>query len=55
VGGGGREEGLRLGGLRKPPGMAGRLNRDEAPIKLRAAWGYGDLALNPTGQQEGEG
>jgi hypothetical protein len=49
VGWGGREEGLRLGGLRKPPVRAGRLNSDEDSIKLRAEWGYEDLALNPTG------
>ena len=48
MGYGGREEDLRLGGLRKPPVMAGRSTNDEAPLKLRMGWGHANLVLNPS-------
>jgi len=48
VGCGGRDEDLRLGGLRKPPVTAGRSTHDEAPLKLRAGWEHATLALNPS-------
>ena len=48
MGYGSRDEDLRLGGLRKPPIMAGRSTNDEAPLKLRMGWGHANLALNPS-------
>jgi hypothetical protein len=56
VGCGGRDEDLRLGGLRKPPIRAGGSESDEAPLKLRTTWGNADLALNPrTVNRKGRG
>jgi hypothetical protein len=53
---GGRDEDLRLGGLRKPPVKAGGSESDEAPLKLRTGWGNVDLALNPSaGNRKGRG
>jgi hypothetical protein len=56
VGGGGRDDDLRLGGLRKPLVTAGRAMHDEAPRKLEIGWEHAPLALNPSaGNRKGRG
>lgn len=49
VGRGGRNEGLRLGGLRNPPVRAGGPRSDEGAIKLSRHGRYADLVLHACG------
>ena len=48
MGGGGRDEDLRLGGLRKPLVTARRSTHDEAPLKLEIGWEHATLVFNPS-------